>query len=315
MRRVILVSKVTGQLGNRLQVHAHLMATAIEHDALLVNPCLAAYARHFAGTVGNPWGRHDRPQARPPAWMAPAMATATRGLAYAAALVAWQVAKPPVMRRLGLRALRARNDGFIDLEAAYPPGCWGLLATRGLHFYAPHWVERHAAAIRAFFTPLEPWRGNAERRAAAARGGADLLIGVHIRHGDYAQHHGGRWFFPIAAYAGLMRGLAERAAPRRVRFLVCSNAALAPADFPGLAATIGTGHLIEDLHALACCDLIVGPPSSYSGWAAFWGGARLHFIDDPAAIPDPNLVPVARVPDGGGHSADRGTATPVRAPG
>jgi hypothetical protein len=302
MRRLIVVTKVTGQLGNRLQLHAHLMALALEQGDLLVNPCLAAYAPYFAGTIGNAWGRHDRPEARPAAW------TPTRGLAYAAGLACWQCAKPGVMRLLGMRAVRARNEEFIDLtgvSATLAQQRWWLLATRGLHFYAPALVERHAAAIRAFFTPLEPWRGNAERCAVAAKGDADLLVGVHIRHGDYAKHHGGRWFYPVATYAALMRSLVEQLAPRRVRFLVCTNAVIAAGDFANLPVTMATGQMIEDLHALAHCDLIMGPPSSFSGWAAFWGARRLYFIDDPAHQPSLDDFRAVTAPDGGGLGADR----------
>lgn len=301
-RRVIVVTKVTGQLGNRLQLHAHLMAAALEQDCLLLNPCLAAYAHFFTGSVGNAWGFHDRPDARPAAWML------TRGVAYGAGLAAWQCAKPGFMRHLGMQAERARNEAFVDLPTMFAglhERRWWLLATRGLHFYAPTWVERHAAAIRAFFTPLEPWRGNAERCARAARGDAEVLIGVHIRHGDYAQHHGGRWFYPVATYAGLMRGLVERLAPRRVRFLVCSNARIGNDDFAGLPVTMATGHLVEDLHALAQCDLILGPPSSFSGWAAFWGGKRLYFINDPTHQPALDDFRAVSAPDGGGLGADR----------
>lgn len=302
MSRVIIVTKVTGQLGNRLQLHAHLMAAALEQGCRLVNPCLAAYAPYFAGTVGNAWGLHDRPEPCPPAW------AITRGLAYATGLASWQVAKPAPMRRLGLHAIRARNEEFIDLPTVFAglgSRNWWLLATRGLHFYAPAWVERHAAAIRAFFTPLEPWRGNAERRAGIARGDADLLVGVHIRHGDYARHNGGRWFYPLTTYAELMRGLAERLAPRRARFLVCTNARCTAEDFPGLPVTLATGQLVEDLHALAQCDLIMGPPSSFSGWAAFWGARRLYSIDDPTHPPDPDDFRTSTSPDGGGLGADR----------
>jgi hypothetical protein len=299
--RVIAVTKVTGQLGNRLQLHAHLMAAALEHDALLVNPCLARYADFFTGTVGNPWGLHTRPDERRPAW------TATRGLAYTAGLAAWQVAKPSVMRHLGMQAWRARNEEFIDLPAAFAAldRPWWLLATRGLHFYAPEWVARHADAIRTFFTPRDPWRSNAATCATRARGDANLLVGVHIRHGDYAHHNGGRWFYPIAAYVALMRGVQERLSPQRVRFLVATNAKVTTADFPDLAVTFAPGHLVEDLHALAACDLIMGPPSSFSGWAAFWGGRRIHFIDDPAIIPAFDDFRPAIAPDGGAAGCDR----------
>jgi len=36
---------------------------------------------------------------------------------------------------------------------------------------------------------------------------------------------------------------------------------------------------IEDLYLLGYCDYIVGPNSSFSQWASFWGGVPLHVLD------------------------------------
>ena len=35
---------------------------------------------------------------------------------------------------------------------------------------------------------------------------------------------------------------------------------------------------IEDLYALSICDYILGPPSTFSMWASFYGGVPLRFI-------------------------------------
>ena len=68
---------------------------------------------------------------------------------------------------------------------------------------------------------------------------------------------------------------------QRVTFLVCSNAALNQDSFTGLQTTCGSGHLVEDMYALAACDYMVGPPSTYTMWASFYGETPLLALKQP----------------------------------
>jgi hypothetical protein len=55
------------------------------------------------------------------------------------------------------------------------------------------------------------------------------------------------------------------------------------AQLPGLDVHPGPGHLVADLAALSGCDWLLGPPSSFSAWAAFAGNRPLLVVEDPAA--------------------------------
>ena len=37
--------------------------------------------------------------------------------------------------------------------------------------------------------------------------------------------------------------------------------------------------MMIDLYGLAACDYIIGPPSTYSHWASFWGKGPLRPLD------------------------------------
>jgi hypothetical protein len=41
----------------------------------------------------------------------------------------------------------------------------------------------------------------------------------------------------------------------------------------------GPGHFIEDLYALASCDYIIGPPSTFSQWASFYGNVPRYMVN------------------------------------
>jgi len=42
--------------------------------------------------------------------------------------------------------------------------------------------------------------------------------------------------------------------------------------------TFGTGDLIEDMYAFARCDYLIGPPSTFTLWASFYGCVPLNLI-------------------------------------
>jgi len=44
--------------------------------------------------------------------------------------------------------------------------------------------------------------------------------------------------------------------------------------------------MVEDLYALAECDYIIGPPSTYTLWASFYGDTPLWFMEHKGDIPD-----------------------------
>ena len=41
--------------------------------------------------------------------------------------------------------------------------------------------------------------------------------------------------------------------------------------FAGLDARPGPEHPVSAMHAMSLCDAIIGPPSTFSGWASFMG--------------------------------------------
>jgi len=51
-------------------------------------------------------------------------------------------------------------------------------------------------------------------------------------------------------------------------------------EFPGLSAGFSTGVPVEDMYALAECDYIIGPVSSFTQWASFYGNKPLFHLTD-----------------------------------
>lgn len=164
------------------------------------------------------------------------------------------------------------------IEKAQNSGATTLLL-QGYYFRHAPWAERHAALLRAFFLPCAKHRHAAEQVIHELRKRCDLVVAVHLRHGDYQTHLGGRYFWSVPEYRTFLERMQSLLAPARVGFLICSNATHQPKAFTGLIWSAGPGSATADLHAMSCCDYVVGPPSSFSAWAAFQGNTRLLHLD------------------------------------
>jgi hypothetical protein len=64
----------------------------------------------------------------------------------------------------------------------------------------------------------------------------------------------------------------------KLSFLICSNVTLDAEIFNKFDITISDNSPVEDLYALSMCDLIFGPPSTFTQWASFYGEKPLLHI-------------------------------------
>ena len=91
-----------------------------------------------------------------------------------------------------------------------------------------------------------------------------------MRLTDYAKFNGGAYFYAPADYRRWMEQTAALR-PGRTRFLLFSDAMPSVETFAGLDARPGPEHPVSAMHAMSLCDAIIGPPSTFSGWASFMG--------------------------------------------
>jgi hypothetical protein len=292
---MFIIAEKANQLANRLFLFAHLLACAREHRVKLVNTGFEEYAEHFQTTRRDLFCRYPpRPS------LLPTNRAARERLGVITRRMATLLATGKMRRFAGARVevlcsgydttlvdsggeVNLQSDSFLRM----------LQRAQVIFFLGPLFRDftnfrRHADAIRDYFKPLDAYEQNVAALILRARADNELLVGVHIRQGDYARFVGGKYLYTIEEYCALMRRTQALFA-QPARFLVCSNSSLRTDEFPNLRITLGTGHLIEDLYALARCDYLIGPPSTYSLWASFYGQVPLYTINDvhmPPALSD-----------------------------
>lgn len=104
-----------------------------------------------------------------------------------------------------------------------------------------------------------------------------LIIGVHIRRGDYKTWHNGDYYYEFKEYASICKRVLKHF-NRDATFFIASNESICMGDFQNVPYFQVKGSVAHDLYALSCCDYIIGPPSSFSRWASFVGSVPIHFL-------------------------------------
>lgn len=132
-------------------------------------------------------------------------------------------------------------------------------------------LEKHKDFIREYLKPSQDINDLVESFFSAERyeKGA-IKIGIHIRHGDYLEFEGGRYYVELNQYVELAKSVASQIS-RPAEFVVFSNEVQDLSGFAPLKVRTGPGSIYEDFHALSRCDLIIGPQSTFSGMASFLG--------------------------------------------
>ena len=274
---MIVVVEKPGQLGNRLLRFAQFIAYALDHDVRVADLSFGDYAAHFPALTANPFCEFPAPRRSliPPTTLRKALFHAGY---YSAGAIAKTSFSPP-----RTRLVRLDWHEYYDLDAdpleLHRPG---LVLAQGWSFRAEKGVVAHADEVRRFLTP-HPHTIRAARDAAdRMRSECDVVVGLHVRHGDYRHWQGGRYYLSLEQYAAVGRVVEASFGPAKVGFLICSDETYTPNDFPGLKACMGPGDAVGDLYSLAACDYLVGPVSTFTMWASFYGRVPLCTIINPA---------------------------------
>ena len=278
-----MYSHKSGQLGNRLFAFSHLIANAVDNSYTIVNLSFDEYAKYFITTRQDAFCRYPQTSGRLKSdWIRSALFLLNR-------VVLKFLRSASVLKSVWHEVVVA------DLpEYQYYTGQYYLLASSsfqqkiradrflflfGRFFRDYDALEKHQNIIRNYFRPIPEIQQNVSEFIERVRTPGKLIIGVHIRGGDYKEFLGGRYFYEQQDYHNKMLELQSSEPTREMEFIICSNEPIDVNLFPGLSCHAGPGHLVEDMYTFAACDFIVGPPSTYTRWASFYGNVPLFQLD------------------------------------
>ncbi|MGA2545228.1 MAG: hypothetical protein ABSF43_01665 [Rectinemataceae bacterium] len=247
-----------GRLGNRLFLAAHLIGFTSTFNISVLNLGLREYASHFPWFEGNAAGAF------------PYTETGTKNdyrrifrnhrvmeiLPWSHRFRYWENEDFDFDRKMDKELLANLNKGYsVYLRAWVFRGYESLAKAR--------------SKVLDCFLPRGETKKQIVEFIDESRKGSDRLIAVHIRWKDYRTT---QFYIDAETYTKRMKKLQQLLPGQNLRFIFFSNEEI-PRDFgKGFDCIKSPSHdMIFDLYAMASCDLIIAPPSTFSGWASFYG--------------------------------------------
>src|SRR5215831_1191659 len=224
-RPTLVIAARCGRLANRLVLFANFAAFAEEHDYRLLNFTFHSYAHLFESTRRDVYCQYP-PPSRPSLFdRLPGVASLIRGsrIFYHITRMAGVLNERWSLfgnRILTFREVHGSLTSLEDPQVAARFENPRLIFLFGWTFRAPTLVQRHAARLRDYFRIRPEHEAACRQVLARLRQQADLVVGVHIRQGDYRRWRGGKYYFPVSKYHNWMRQMAEQFPGRKMAFLV-----------------------------------------------------------------------------------------------
>jgi hypothetical protein len=274
-RRIIVVTRPIGNLGNRLYSFAPVLALAMESRCIVINPSLGHWRSSFLGT------RPGLVAMYPPLHIAniktPCIDRFVIKFFRALEKFAYSSSTKSCISSIRLAPnewLRLDSEGFLSWFRAKK-----VIFLDGFLFVSPHLLPVHANSVRQYFTQLDGADATAMKPLKLLRRDCDVVVGVAIRHGDYREWREGKYFFNVSIYVKWILQINTLMKDKSVGFFLCCNDDLDLEGLENIRFEFRAAHDLENRAVLAGCDMIISPPSTYAGWASFQGNIPIQWLN------------------------------------
>lgn len=276
---MVIISDKSGQLANRIFLYAHFIANSIELNYKLVNPGFYDYAHYFNGTNNNIFLTYPQYKSS----IKFSFTSVQKVIYYIINIISRFMCKLYLHTRfLRVLDISSRDEDYIlsEYEFVNLAKLQHFLLVRGWLFRDNNSFKKHQKQLRNFFKPVDKHIENIDLLIDKARINCDVLVGIHIRQGDYDTFMDGIYFYDTNDYVDIIKRTRELWKDKRVKYLICSNEKQDIDLFSEINCIFGNDNEIEDLYSFAQCDYLIGAPSTYTMWASFYGSVPLFIVDE-----------------------------------
>jgi hypothetical protein len=275
---LVIQGKQGMQLANRLFLFSHFIANSVEHKYVLINPTFDEYSQYFSATKNNDFGKH------------PIYTKLRINLPYILFEFVLNLVSKIFSFSQWHEFIQSPTIGEFDLNNSdfLKNVKHKVIIVNGWLFRDQENFGKHSDLIRSYFSPGNEVTDKINQLISVCRNKSDVIVGVHLRRGDYKLWQEGKYYFNNDIYIDKMEQLENyfKSSGKKVLFLMCSDESIQEHKFEKkYNIKLGIGSLIEDLYSLAKCDYLIGPPSTYSMWASFYGKVPLlHILDQSQVV-------------------------------
>ena len=271
---MIIVSDKPGQLGNQLWAYTNMIAIATECNSTIIFILSREYFAMFDFKVVN----------------ANKKIRIFKDGTFAAKLIRWicfYIAPKSINNSFINYVLKILRVEFIEdfIEERKFKSCY----RKQRLYFIKSWPQadnkfffiKHHIFIQTLILPEIATRTIVNKRMKRLKNQSNLVVGVHIRRGDYQFFADGKYYFEDDVYSCYMRQLQKILYPSKILFYLFSNEEIKSKNFEEFNIyCINHQSPVADLWAMSKCDYLMGPLSTFSMWASFWNNVPLYFIQD-----------------------------------
>ena len=267
-------------LANRMWQFAYFLAFAMEHKITLINSSFAEHAEHFEGTRQNLFCSF--PQIRIP------FAININWLNRIFKISLWfkRISKSlrhrmPVLNNIfSFISIKEKYFNLDKKENYELITKYKIVFIEGWKIRCNRTLIRHNHAVKKYFMPRNKNIKNVESILKPIKKKHNILIGLHIRRGDYKEY-APQYYFTYEEYILFIQKIIKYFKDKNnIAFIICSDEKIDRELFEQYPCYYSTGHYIEDMYILSKCNYIFGVSSTFSIWASFFGEVPLYLIDN-----------------------------------
>ena len=265
---MLVVCRKEGLMSNRLFHFSHLMSHAIENNEAIWYPYIEEFSPLFANI---------RPEI-----LKKKKVLIHSGFTYEFFLkiISW------ILRRIPNNKIMYSCDDSKEFDLSRIPKFSSnrLLFLSGWLLRDYKSLKKNRELVRELFAFGDQIISDCDRKLCLPKANNSIVVGVHIRRGDYQYFQDGKYFYEVEVYKAAIAQLTALLSceGRGISFIVCTND---PEISKSKTLSVprvfySNGSQISDLCMLSKCDYIIGPPSTYSAWASFYGSVPLAYIEN-----------------------------------
>lgn len=258
---MIITYKPFGRLGNRLFLFAHLIAFADRYKSSLINYAFREYKRNFPF-----WGNGSGS-----AYAGSEYRNSRVFSSYSFVRLASAAHAIPVVRFWDDREIifdgADSSDPRIQRLIVSP-----IVIFEGWNFRSREQITLSRETILSAFKPRADILHTVGNRIAESRERGEITLGVHVRWQDYI---GTDRYFSLKEYLEQIRSVQRSLSGKKVTAVITSSEKITQEDLPSDCVVFNGKDAVADMYTLASCEYILGPPSTFSAWASYYGGKPL----------------------------------------
>lgn len=281
-KRILVICSPIGNLGNRLFLFSNFISFATENNFEVVNPAFYEFADYFETTSIDFFCRYP-PHKTIHLKNALLLRRIFLKLVYYAATVVKKMPKNNFFQTFDLENLDERlnldREGFVEMISGKR-----VIFFRGWLFVDRINIVKHADRVREYFVPQKYFKESIDFPIKSLKKSCNLLLGIVVRQGDYKTWFDGKYFYNVDIYVQIMQQLKNLFSGKNVGFFICSDVELDTRKFSDFNFIFRSKHDLENRYSLAQCDYILSVPSTYGGWAAFYGHVPLCILSSPEQV-------------------------------